>query len=349
VKIYHNTKINEKICPVPTKYYQISENKKYVDIFRQILYTVNGKNNNMKLNMIIREDDKMSRTAIATDSNSGITQSRAKKLGVFVLPMSFQVNDKNYYEEIDLSQKDFYKLISESKTTVSTTQPSPAELTDFWRKILKDYDELVYIPMSSGLSSSCTTASFIAKDFGGRVHVVNNQRISVTQYQSVVDALEMAKQGISGKKIKSVLEKEKLESSIYITVNDLKYLKKGGRITTAAALIASVMNLKPVLQIQGEKLDAFSKCRGMKAAKQIMLDAMHKDFEGRFKEYVEKGEMSLMYSYSDMPNGEVERWRKEIEASFPGFRLRGEPLSLSIGCHIGPGSLAIACSHITKL
>ena len=296
------------------KYYQISENKKYVDIFRQILYTVNGKNNNMKLNMIIREDDKMSRTAIATDSNSGITQSRAKKLGVFVLPMSFQVNDKNYYEEIDLSQKDFYKLISESKTTVSTTQPSPTELTDFWRKILKDYDELVYIPMSSGLSSSCTTASFIAKDFGGRVHVVNNQRISVTQYQSVVDALEIP-----------CVANDKIEFIIFIldtiTVNDLKYLKKGGRITTAAALIASVMNLKPVLQIQGEKLDAFSKCRGMKAAKQIMLDAMHKDFEGRFKEYVEKGEMSLMYSYSDMPNNEVERWRKEIEASFSGFRL----------------------------
>ena len=156
----------------------------------------------------------MSRTAIATDSNSGITQSRAKKMGVYVLPMSFQVNDKNYYEEVDLSQKDFYKLISESKTTVSTTQPSHTELTDFWRKILKDYDELVYIPMSSGLSSSCTTASFIAKDFGGRVHVVNNQRISVTQYQSVVDALEMAKQGISGKKI-SLYSKRKSLNQAY--------------------------------------------------------------------------------------------------------------------------------------
>ncbi len=290
----------------------------------------------------------MSRTAIATDSNSGITQSRAKKSGVFVLPMSFQVNDKQYYEEIDLSQKDFYKLISDSKTTVSTTQPSPKELTDFWRNILKDYDELVYIPMSSGLSSSCTTASFMAKDFGGRVHVVNNQRISVTQYQSVMDAAAMASQGIPGKKIKKRLEEEKLESSIYIMVNNLKYLKKGGRITTAGALIANVMNLKPVLQIQGEKLDAYSRCRGIKAAKESMLDAMHKDFDSRFKEYVENGEMTLMYSYSDMPGDEVDRWKKEIESSFPGFKLRGEPLSLSIGCHIGPGSLAIACSKITK-
>ena len=290
----------------------------------------------------------MSKTAIATDSNSGITQSKAKRKGVYVLPMSFQVNDKQYYEGIDLSQKDFYKLIADSKTVVSTTQPSPTELTDFWRKILKDHDEIVYIPMSSGLSSSCTTASFLAKDFGGRVHVVNNQRISVTQYQSVMDALNMAESGVSGKKIKQYLEAEKLESSIYIMVNTLKYLKKGGRITTAGALIANVMNLKPVLQIQGDKLDAYSRCRGIKAAKESMLDAMHKDFEGRFKKYVDNGEMSLMYSYSDMPNDEVDRWRKEIEASFPGFKVKGEPLSLSVGCHIGPGSLAIACSKKIK-
>ncbi len=290
----------------------------------------------------------MSKTAIATDSNSGITQAKAKKKGVFVLPMSFQVNEKTYYEEIDLTQKEFYKMIADSKTVVSTTQPSPTELTDFWRKLLKEYDEVVYIPMSSGLSSSCTTASFIAKDFGGRVHVVNNQRISVTQYQSVMDALAMAEEGYSGKRIKARLEAEKLESSIYIMVNNLKYLKKGGRITTAGALIANVMNLKPVLQIQGDKLDAYSHCRGIKAAKESMLDAMHKDFEGRFKKYVENGEMSLMYSYSDMPNDEVDRWKKEIEASFPGFKLRGEPLSLSIGCHIGPGSLAIACAKMTR-
>lgn len=290
----------------------------------------------------------MAKTVIATDSNSGITQSKAKKLGVYVLPMSFNVNEKTYREEINLSQKDFYKMISETKTVVSTTQPSITELTDFWKRLLKENDEVVYIPMSSGLSSSCSTALMLSEEFNGRVHVVNNQRISVTQYQSVADAAAMAKTGLSGEKIKSRLERDKLESSIYIMVNNLSYLKKGGRITTAAAVIASVMNLKPVLQIQGEKLDAYSRCRGIKAAKESMLGAMHKDFDGRFKEYVKNGEMSLMYSYSDMPDDEVDHWKKEIEKSFPGMKLRGEPLSLSIGCHIGPGSLAIACAKITK-
>ena len=290
----------------------------------------------------------MAKTAIAADSNSGISESRAKKLGVHILPMTFFINDQQYYEGIDLTQAEFYQKIADSKTTVATSQPSPQELSDFWRKLLRDYDEVVYIPMSSGLSSSCTTASMIAKDFGGRVHVVNNQRISVTQYQSVADAAAMAKAGISGRRIKAKLEADKLESSIYIMVNNLSYLKRGGRITTAGALIANVMNLKPVLQIQGEKLDAYAKCRGIKAAKAKMLEAMHDDFEGRFKEYVDNGEMSLMYSYSDMPNDEVDRWKKEIEASFPGFKLRGEPLSLSIGCHIGPGSLAIACAKMTR-
>lgn len=290
----------------------------------------------------------MSKVAIAADSNSGITKHTAKKMGVSILPMTFFVNDKQYYEEVDLSQKDFYKLIANSKATVATSQPSPAELSEFWRNLLKSHDEIVYIPMSSGLSSSCTTASVTAKDFGGRVHVVNNQRISVTQYQSVADAVNMAKKGLSGRKIKEKLEKDKLESSIYIMVNDLKYLKKGGRVTTAGALIANVMNLKPVLQIQGDKLDAYSKCRGIKSAKDTLLSAMHKDFEGRFKEYAEKGKMSLMYAYSDMSSSDADQWRKEIEKSFPGFKVKGAPLSLSIGCHIGPGSLAIACSKITE-
>ena len=185
----------------------------------------------------------MSRTAIAADSNSGITLKQAKKLGAFILPMSFDVNGTQYYEGVDLKQEEFYEMISRPKTTVSTTQPSPAELQKFWRGILKEYDELVYIPMSSGLSSSCTTASILAKDFNGRVHVVNNQRISVTQYQSVVDALNMAQQGRNGEYIKQRLEEDKFQSSIYIMVNKLDFLKKGGRITPAAALIANVMNL----------------------------------------------------------------------------------------------------------
>ena len=290
----------------------------------------------------------MSRTAIAADSNSGITLKQAKKLGAFILPMSFDVNGTQYYEGVDLKQEEFYEMISRPKTTVSTTQPSPAELQKFWRGILKEYDELVYIPMSSGLSSSCTTASILAKDFNGRVHVVNNQRISVTQYQSVVDALNMAQQGRNGEYIKQRLEEDKFQSSIYIMVNKLDFLKKGGRITPAAALIANVMNLMPVLQIQGEKLDACAKCRGMKSAKEKLLEVMHRDFDIRFKELADNGEMSLLFAYSDMSRHEAEQWRKEIERSFPGYKVEGAPLSLSIGCHIGPGSLAIACSKITK-
>ncbi len=286
----------------------------------------------------------MIKTAIATDSNSGITQKQAKKWGIFVLPMTFFVNDQQYFEELDISQEQFYEMIANKKTVVATSQPSPDELTTLWKRILKDYDELVYVPMSSGLSNSCTTAMLMAKEFNGRVHVVNNQRISVTQYQSVIDAVHMAEKGIPGIKIKEVLEKDRFDSSIYIMVNDLAYLKRGGRVTPAGALLANVMNLKPVLQIQGEKLDACAKCRGVKSAKLKLLEMMHKDFETRFKDIVDSDKMSLLFSYSNVSRQEADKWKKEIESSFPGFKVDGAPLSLSIGCHIGPGSFAIACS-----
>ena len=290
----------------------------------------------------------MSKVAIATDSNSGITKHIAKKLGVYVLPMTFFVNGKQYYEEVDLSQNDFYTLIANSKAEVATSQPSPNELTDFWRGILKDYDELVYIPMSSGLSSSCTTASMMSREFGGRVHVVDNQRISVTQYQSVIDAKAMADDGQDGETIAKRLEEDAAESSIYIMVNKLTYLKRGGRVTAAGALIANVMNLKPVLQIQGAKLDAYAKSRGTKTARKTMIDAMKKDFETRFKDDIAKGNMTLHASYSDMKLFEIETWINEISEAFPGFEIHAAPLSLSIGCHIGPGSLAIACAKKTR-
>lgn len=287
----------------------------------------------------------MSKVAVAADSNSGITQEEAEKLGVYILPMTFFINEKKYLEGIDLSQEDFYKIIADSKTNVATTQPSLGELSEFWNNILKDYDELVYIPMSAGLSSSCASAKMLAEtDFSGKVHVVDNHRISVTQYQSVIDAKALADSGKSGSEIKKELEENSSNSSIYIMVNKLTYLKRGGRITAAGALIANVMNLKPVLQIQGEKLDAFSKCRGINAAKQSMLNAMKTDFEGRFKEFTDNGTMRLHYAYSDMTVFEIEKWRSEIQEAFPEYELHGAPLSLSIGCHIGPGSLAIACA-----
>lgn len=291
----------------------------------------------------------MSKTAVATDTNSGITQQEAEQLGIFLLPMSFNVNGKDYKEGIDITQDDFYKIIADSKTTVFTTQPSPGELTEFWDEILKEYDEIVYIPMSSGLSSSCQTAKLLAQtDHEGKVFVVDNHRISVTQYQSVIDAKAMAENGIGGEKICRRLEEDATKSSIYIMVNKLTYLKRGGRVTAAGALIANVMNLKPVLQIQGEKLDAYSKCRGTKAAKVSMIEAMKKDFESRFKSLIEQDLMTLHLAYSDMTVFEVESWKNELRTAFPEYNIHAAPLSLSIGCHIGPGSLAVACAKITK-
>ena len=214
----------------------------------------------------------MGKIAIVTDSNSGITQDEGRELGVSVLPMPFYINDVMYLEGITLSQEAFYERLKNDET-ISTSQPSPAEVCGLWDNLLKEYDEVVHIPMSSGLSASCDTATMLARDYDGKVEVVNNQRISVTQRQSVLDALALRAAGKTAAEIKTKLEEEKMESSIYITLETLKYLKKGGRITPAAAAIGTVLNLKPVLQIQGEKLDAFAKARTMKQAKTIMLTA----------------------------------------------------------------------------
>ena len=291
----------------------------------------------------------MKKTAIATDSNSGIIPQEAQDMGIFMMPMSFNVNGRDYTENVDITYKEFYRYIADSKTQVSTTQPSPGQLMEMWDNILKDHDEIVYIPMSSGLSSSCQTAKMLAaSDYAGKVFVVDNRRISVTQYQSVVDAKAMADNGQDAETIAKKLEEDAGESSIYIMVNKLTYLKRGGRVTAAGALIANVMNLKPVLQIQGAKLDAYAKSRGTKTARKAMIDAMKKDFEIRFKDEVQKGNMTLHASYSDMKLFEIETWINEISEAFPGFEIHSAPLSLSIGCHIGPGSLAIACAKMTR-
>lgn len=288
----------------------------------------------------------MSKTAILTDTNSGILQKEAKQAGIFLLPMMFTVNGRDHREGIDLRQSDFYKMLADPQTTVSTTQPSPGELEDIWDRLLTEHDEIVFIPMSSGLSSSCMTAKMLSEEekYAGRVFVVDNRRISVTQYQSVIDAKKMADEEVSAGEIREILERDAALSSIYIMVNRLTYLKRGGRVTAAGALIANVMNLKPVLQIQGDKLDAYAKCRGTKAARQKMIQAMKDDLEGRFREYVDSGEMTLHLSYCDMTVFDVESWKAEIKEAFPGFHVHAAPLSLSIGCHIGPGALAIACA-----
>ena len=284
----------------------------------------------------------MARTAIATDSNSGITQSQAKELGVFVLPMPFFMRGKIQFEDIDLTQEQFYEILAED-AAVSTSQPSPGDLMDFWNKILEEYDDIVYIPMSSGLSASCDTATVLSEDYEGKVQVVNNQRISVTQQQSVLDAKKMANRGVAAKDIKAILEEDALDASIYIMVDTLKYLKKGGRVTPAAAMIGTVLNIKPVLTIQGEKLDAYAKVRGKKQAKRVMMKAMQEDWDTRFKKYVESGEMCLQMAYAGNKE-EAEEFKKEVQAAFPGIDIHMDPLSLSVACHIGHGALAVACA-----
>ena len=281
----------------------------------------------------------MSKLAIITDSNSGITQRRGKELGIFVLPMPFFIDGQLFLEDITLTQEQFYERLG-ADSDISTSQPSPGDVMELWEKILRDYDEIVHIPMSSGLSSSCATAMSIADEYDGRVQVVNNQRISVTQEQSVYDAMKLRDEGKSAKEIKEILEKEKFLSSIYITVDTLKYLKKGGRVTPAAAAIGTVLNLKPVLQIQGEKLDAFAKVRGWKAAKKTMLNAVEKDLNERFSDIKDQMVLGMAYTCG---HEEAREWNGEILERFPGYELLEAPLSLSVACHIGPGAMAVTC------
>lgn len=280
----------------------------------------------------------MAKTAIATDSNSGISQEMAKRLGISVIPMPFTIDDQLYFEDVTLTQEQFYEKL-QSDCTITTSQPAPGDVMDLWDRLLTEYDEVVYIPMSSGLSNSCETALMLAEDYDGKVFVVNNQRISVTQKRSVLDAIELAKQGRSGAEIRDFLEETKLESSIYITVDTLKYLKQGGRVTPAAAAIGTILNIKPVLQIQGEKLDSFAKARGFRQAKKIMLDAVEKDMRQRFAG--QKVHLQAAYTCSE---ADALEWKQEIEERFPGYEVDLDKLTLSIACHIGPGAIAIACT-----
>ncbi len=287
----------------------------------------------------------MSKIAVATDSNSGITQAQAKQMGIRVLPMPFFINEELYFEDITLTQEEFYRRLAED-ADISTSQPAPGDVMELWDDLLREYDQVIYIPMSSGLSASCETAEALAEDepYAGRVFVVDNQRISITQRQSVLDALEMAAKGMSAAEIVEVLMREKLQASIYITVDTLKYLKKGGRVTPAGAALGSVLNIKPVLQIQGEKLDAFAKVRGMKAARLKMLDAMEKDINERFA----GKQVRLMAAYT-CTEEEAADWRAQIEERFPDHPLEMmDPLSLSVSCHIGKGAMAIACCKVIE-
>lgn len=284
----------------------------------------------------------MNKVAIITDSNSGITQVEAKELGVFVLPMPFTIDGEEYFEDINLSGKEFYEKLA-AGADISTSQPSIDSITSLWEDVLKEHDEIVHIPMSSGLSGSCSTATALAQDYDSRVEVVNNQRISVTQRQSVLDAIELASIGKSAIEVKEILEKTKFESSIYIMVDTLKYLKKGGRITPGAAALGTVLRLKPVLQIHGEKLEAFAKAKTVKQAKSIMMSAIHNDIETRFSSV---GVMNFYLQIAHTDNEEAAlKLKNELSQIYPDIPIYVDDLSLSIACHIGPGSLAIATTR----
>ena len=282
------------------------------------------------------------KVAIVTDSNSGITQRQGEEAGIYVVPMPFMMAEETFYEDISLTQKDFYEKL-EGGVDISTSQPSPADLLDLWNGLLEEYEEIVHIPMSSGLSSACQTAIMLAEDYEGKVFVVNNQRISVTQRQSVLEAKRMANEGMTASAIKEKLEETKMESTIYITLDTLEYLKKGGRITPAAALLGTFLRIKPVLTIQGEKLDAFAKARTMKQAKTMMITAAKKDMEERFGDS-EGNRTSIAIAHSNNEAAAME-FKKELEEVFPNTgEIYVDNLSLSVSCHIGPGALAIACT-----
>lgn len=285
---------------------------------------------------------KMNKVAIVTDSNSGMTQSQAKELGVYVLPMPFIAEGEIYYEDINLTTDEFFEKLA-AGIDIKTSQPAVEEVTNLWDEVLKTHESIVHIPMSSGLSSSCETAMMLANDYDGRVEVVNNQRISVTQKLSVMDALALAKEGESPARIKEILEECKFESSIYIMLDTLYYLKKGGRITPAASALGTALRLKPVLQIQGEKLDAYAIARTKKQGVTKMLDAVRDDIVKRFGGLEEVDNMHFAIAHTQNEEAALALKQKMLEI-YPGHDIIVDPLSLSISCHIGPGALAVTCT-----
>lgn len=285
------------------------------------------------------------KTAVVTDSNSGITKREAESMGIFLLPMPVILDGKTYYEGIDLGEDQFYKSLTGGRD-VSTSQPSPGDVVDLWRQILeKGYDQIIHIPMSSGLSSSCGTALSLAEDFEGKVEVADNHRISVTMRISVLEALRMAQRGLSALEIKTELEKRAYNSSIYLTVDTLEFLKKGGRVTAAGAALGAVFNIKPVLSIQGGKLDAFAKTRGLKKARHMIVDALLQDVESRFpgihKKYIRVGAAG-----SGLTDQEAGEWKAMLQEAFPGVKVYYDPLSYSIACHTGPGAYGAGFSVV---
>ena len=284
------------------------------------------------------------KTAIMTDTNSGITKDIAKELGIYVIPMPVIIDEETYYENDTITEEEFFCALSGDRH-ITTSQPSPGDVMDLWDQILNEgYDELVYIPMSSGLSNSCAAALGYSQEYDGKVAVIDNHRISVTMYQSVLHARDLALQGASAKEIKTALEDDAYNSSIYLAVNTLEYLKKGGRITPAAALIGSVLSIKPILTIQGEKLDSYAKTRGsMKKAEEKMLSAVQSDIEKRFAS-LDQTKLHIGAAGAGLTVEQQEEWVNLLRSKFPGADIFYSPLSASISVHTGPGAVGIGIS-----
>jgi len=283
----------------------------------------------------------MKKIAIMTDTNSGITEEKGRQMGVSVLAMPFTINEKHYKEGINLSREAFFKE-QEEGAEIYTSMPALGEVKQRWDQLLASYDEVIYIPMSSGLSSSCESAMSMAQEYDGKVYVIDNQRISVPQKSSVEDAIALVRMGKNSEEVKQILERDRLNSDIYISVEDLKYLKKGGRITPAVATIGTILNIRPILQIHGEKLDAYAKVRGSKKAKQCIINAL-KDSMKRMEVYTPE-EVRVQAAYT-CNEEEAARWVDELKETFPQFHIEAAPLPLSVACHIGAGAVAAA---ITK-
>lgn len=284
----------------------------------------------------------MHRVGVVVDSNSGMSQAMGQELGIYVLPMPFTINHQEYFEDINITHDDFYTF-QENNATISTSQPAIGDVCALWDKALEDHDEIVYIPMSSGLSGSCQTALMLAKEYHGRVEVVDSQRISVLQYQDALNALKLSQEGKSAKDIKHILEKHKFESSIYIAVTTLEYLKKGGRITPAVATLGGLLKIKPILSIQGEKLDSFDKTRTIAKAEKIMIQALKHDIETRIDQEGHGQNVNIYMAYTKDKEG-IEAFKKKVQAEFPDHTILCHELALSIACHTGPGALAIGCA-----
>lgn len=284
------------------------------------------------------------RTAIMTDTNSGITTEEGKSLGIFVIPMPIIIEDEVYYEGINITEKEFYEALTGGKN-LSTSQPSPGEVMDMWDSILEsgDYDQVVYIPMSSGLSNSCSAAMGLALEYEDKVFVADNHRISVTMRESVLSAKKLADEGKSGSEIKKALEDDAYNSSIYISVNTLEFLKKGGRITPAAAMIGTMLNIKPILTIQGEKLDSFAKARSMKKCQDKMLEALKSELAGRFS-HNDMSQLKVGAAGAGLSEEEIENWLSMVKEAFPDAKVFYGPLSASVACHTGPGAVGIGIS-----